>query len=42
MPSTFLVKAAERVPGGLGILLDDVVAGLLALLVLQLLGLVLL
>ena len=33
------VKAAERVRGGLGILLDDVVAGLLALLVLQILGL---
>lgn len=32
------VRAAERVRGGLGILLDDVVAGLLAFLVLQLLG----
>lgn len=35
------VKAAERARGGLGILLDDVVAGLLAFLVLQLLGLAL-
>ncbi len=30
------VRAAERLPGGLGILLDDVVAGALSLVVLQL------
>ena len=35
------VKAAERARGGLGILLDDVVAGILTLIVLQLLALAL-
>jgi phosphatidylglycerophosphatase A len=32
----FPVKRAERIPGGLGIMLDDILAGLYALAVLQL------
>jgi phosphatidylglycerophosphatase A len=36
---TFPARAAERLPGGLGVVLDDLVAGLYTLIVLQALSL---